>query len=521
MRRPRLDLLALAASLALLAYLFVVTTIAMSRVVDGTRYFWLDDDMMISMRYARNLAEGHGLVWNAGGEHVEGYTNFLWTIVMAGVHLAGASDAHAAVVVRAVSFALCAGSLVLTVRLLRVFVPRAPWAAPLALTGLVMCPDFVLWSVWGFETALLTFLGLLFFVRLMTRGLDGLALAALALIPLTRGDGLYLFGAHALVALLVLPRARWRRTVLCCAAALVPALAHLVFRRVYYGDWLPNTYYLKVHQVDHLRARGWLYARAFLVDHAVLLALACGAAIAVLRTDRRASVVLVMTGSVLAYVVNTGGDMFNWFRFFAHVMPLLFVFATVGAVRVARGRVAGLTWAVVLLFVSVPLVSPLRRLLGPDTNGDPEKQLRVAIAVKKNALPTSTVAVFCAGVVPYFARLPAVDLLGKSDRTIARMRPYPGAMIGHGKVDPEHTLALDPDLVVTCNTGVTAALAATPGATSIDPMVAILGSPSFRSRYLPYPVTDPFLVQQTAIYTHSGSPEEPRRHWPPASPALP
>lgn len=31
--------------------------------IDGVRYFWLDDDQMISMRYARNLAEGHGLVW--------------------------------------------------------------------------------------------------------------------------------------------------------------------------------------------------------------------------------------------------------------------------------------------------------------------------------------------------------------------------------------------------------------------------------------------------------------------------
>ena len=41
---------------------------------------------MISMRYGRNLAEGYGLVWNPG-ERVEGYTNFLWTVIMAGVHV--------------------------------------------------------------------------------------------------------------------------------------------------------------------------------------------------------------------------------------------------------------------------------------------------------------------------------------------------------------------------------------------------------------------------------------------------
>ena len=53
----------------------------------GTRYFVLFDDAMISMRYAKNLAEGHGLVWNPGGTPVEGYTNPLWVVFMAFFHL--------------------------------------------------------------------------------------------------------------------------------------------------------------------------------------------------------------------------------------------------------------------------------------------------------------------------------------------------------------------------------------------------------------------------------------------------
>ena len=50
-------------------------------------YFTLFDDAMISMRYARNLSESHGLLWNAGQAPVEGYTNFLWTLWMACLHL--------------------------------------------------------------------------------------------------------------------------------------------------------------------------------------------------------------------------------------------------------------------------------------------------------------------------------------------------------------------------------------------------------------------------------------------------
>lgn len=55
---------------------------------DGRAGFTLFDDAMISMRYARNLAEGHGLVWNVG-ERVEGYTKPLW---MAAIHACGVGD---------------------------------------------------------------------------------------------------------------------------------------------------------------------------------------------------------------------------------------------------------------------------------------------------------------------------------------------------------------------------------------------------------------------------------------------
>ncbi len=44
---------------------------------------WTTDDAFISFRYARNLVEGHGLVFNPG-EYVEGYTNPLWTLWIAG-----------------------------------------------------------------------------------------------------------------------------------------------------------------------------------------------------------------------------------------------------------------------------------------------------------------------------------------------------------------------------------------------------------------------------------------------------
>lgn len=57
-----------------------------SFVVEGKRYSCLFDDAMIAMRLADNWASGHGLVWNKG-RPVEGYTTFLWTMVVSLCHL--------------------------------------------------------------------------------------------------------------------------------------------------------------------------------------------------------------------------------------------------------------------------------------------------------------------------------------------------------------------------------------------------------------------------------------------------
>ncbi len=48
----------------------------------------LQDDAYISFRYAKNAALGHGLVYNPG-EPVEGYTNFLWTVLFVPVEMMG------------------------------------------------------------------------------------------------------------------------------------------------------------------------------------------------------------------------------------------------------------------------------------------------------------------------------------------------------------------------------------------------------------------------------------------------
>lgn len=501
------DRAAVATGVAVLAWIFYHQLLAASRVIDGKRYFVLDDDMMVSMRYARNLAEGNGLVWNPG-DRVEGYTNFLWTLVMAGVHVLPIDDAHTAVAVMVVAFALLAATLHLSVRLLRVFAPQPLLAGPLLVLALVTCIDVVHWTAWGFETSLLGFLELVFLVCLLEQRRMPAGWVALALVPLVRSDSVHLFAADAVLALLLTtPRRRAAVRIGLCA---VPFALHLVFRRAYYGDWLPNTYYLKLQFLDDRFERGLSYTGNFLLQYAVVLTVAAVAAIAVLRTDRRGWTFFVVLGTSLTYVVTAGGDMLLNYRFLAHVMPLVFVFAVVGVVKAASGTAGPVLVGVVFLVAGAPLSA----LTTPGNNGDPREQLQLAVLVKKNAHPDSSIAVIAAGIVPYFTRLEAVDVLGKSDRYIARLRPFPGSKIGHGKIDPGHSLSKDPDLVVSY-VSLAAVRSLPPGSRSTNYVGTFLGSSAFQSRYLPQPIAEAFLLEHTAVFTYRGSREDSGRRWVP------
>lgn len=509
-----LDGLWLACAAVLLAWVFLRQTYMQSRVIDGVRWFWLDDDMMISMRYARNLAEGGGLVWTAGYEHVEGYSNFLWTMVMAGVHLFRPPTHLAALPVRAIAYVLTVASFALSVRLLRIFVPRGIIAPFVMLAGMLMCQDIVLWSVWGFENALLGFLLLVFLVRLFEKGDSFGAYFALALVPLTRADGIYLLLANGLVAM-VLSKDH-RRTILWLVLALLPFAGHMAFRHSYYGDWLPNTYFLKVYGLTDKHQRGFEYAKNFTTVYGVLITISITAGLSVARRDRRGLAVAILIGANLAYVVMVGSDMFMGFRFFSHLMPVMFAFAGAGVDLLGRGLVGRIAIAAVIVTVSVPpLPKPFARLLVMDTNGDQQKQIQVAAMINKNALPTSSMAVLCAGIVPYMTRRPALDMLGKSDKHIARLMPFPGSMSGHGKVDADYMVARRPDFIVTCNAGVVFTRNLSPNMSTNDPQVRFLSTPSFRETYMPFAVDDDngLLHNANGIWTHAKSPEAARLHW--------
>ena len=126
----------------------------MSDDMFGKRYYLLFDDAMISMRYAKNFADGHGFVWNPGGERVEGYSNFLWTIYMSIPHFTGTDLSKTALFVQLSGLLFMILAVILTYKSAYIL-SKDYFVAVLAAVMLGLYHSLVFWFLSGMETSVL------------------------------------------------------------------------------------------------------------------------------------------------------------------------------------------------------------------------------------------------------------------------------------------------------------------------------------------------------------------------------
>jgi hypothetical protein len=315
--------------------------------VDGRLAFSLFDDAMISMRYARNLAHGQGLRWNAGAAPVEGYTNLLWTLWMALLQLLPLPQRLVSLPVSLTSAALLCGNL----WLVRGLVVGAGGRAPSAVYAVVfsaVCYPLIFWSLRGLEVGLLAFLidaAILLAwhaedaPRLRQQWPLALVLSAMVLV---RDDAL----VPACVVLGFLATDARTRTAfkVSSIAVLGALLGHLFFRLAYYGAPLPNTYYLKLVGIP-LQARLWRGLVTALRTSAAELLLPLvlmGFAVVTRPRHRRLWLLVAVVLGQLGLTLFVGGDAWEAWgqpdRFLSIALPAVTVGAVLGAEVLLAGR---------------------------------------------------------------------------------------------------------------------------------------------------------------------------------------
>ncbi|MEN8161330.1 MAG: hypothetical protein ABFS41_14770 [Myxococcota bacterium] len=424
------------------------------------------DDSFISLRYAARLIEGHGLTWT-DGERVEGYSNFLWVIAIAAAGLAGNDLVVTARVLGVACTVAMLGAYfwVHRGRGLRVGVGATSLASLLvALSGSVAAH-----AIGGLEQPLLSALvvwGLVLSIRLLDEDSPNVGKIALpgilfGLAAVTRPDAPLIIAAICLA--FVFARGVTRESVrvavwlACISGAFY--LGQLAFRLDYYGEWVPNTAHGKISwNVDRF-ASGWRYVSEAALPVAGLLSVAFGAGVLGSFRDRRLRGQLLVVAAPIAlwcaYIVMIGGDHVPQRR---HLSVAIGMTGLAAALAVGwlldafPGRVRGMTVVAGALIVATALAAVHSR----DRQRAKRNQWfwtgkevgRFLAEAFEDERPL--VAVDAAGALPFYSRLPSLDMLGLTDRHIAKNPPKTlgEGMLAHELGDGRYVLDREPDLVV-------------------------------------------------------------------------
>jgi hypothetical protein len=420
--------------------------------------YLLIDDAFISFRYSDNLVRGHGLRWNPGEQPVEGYTNFLWVMLMAlGLEFGITPELFSSVL------GIICGIGVLAL----VFsYGRSQWGALHPLTWvplIVMCcsRSFTAWCSGGLASMCFTLLGFGAVTAYLSESeaqkrwpLASAGLLAAA--TLCRPEGALfalVLGALFLVEIL---RARrcWVSLAVWAATYWIVAGAHLAWRISYYGDWVPNTFHVKVNGVWTEQA--YKYFTLFSDCYRIVWFLPLLVFAIVFHRTHRNAVFMAVLVSYLGYLTLVGGDAFE-FRLLVVIFPYFYLLLMDGidglySVLCKGHRLAGVAIGglVVIALAVATLLGSDRRPVDRDVYGvsslrglrhywqqrsAESKELRRYI--DEGVLPNEFVcAVRGAGVVPYYTRWETVDTLGLSDRYVARLPLEQRGRIAHERRAP-------------------------------------------------------------------------------------
>ncbi len=409
---------------------------------------WVAEDAWISLRYARHLVAGHGLVFNVG-ERVEGYTNFLWTVLLA-VGLFVGAPPRALVI--ALGLASTAAAMVALGAVWRRVVPRDA-VVPVALLAAGVNYSYAAFATSGLEGSLLgALLAAAFAVAPLDRSpgeSDPLRSAALAglltvLAVMTRPDAALALGVLG-VALALDASHRSRRAAVLGAFVAPLVLLYVPYfalRWRYYGLPLPNTFYAKSGDVAAW-SQGYAYVaqfagRYFLAPMALVLV--ARAVVGLVRRERPTARVAALTAYVVVhtlYVMRVGGDFMEG-RFLVTVLPmyLLLVEASLRTLPLPRELVWSAFGAVV--FVSganlgrLPAGSIVNGL-SDERSWEPmfEQWQREGAALGRHLPPGTVIATDSVGAFGYAAGLPIIDTLGLTDAVVARTPRAADRRAGH------------------------------------------------------------------------------------------
>jgi hypothetical protein len=304
---------------------------------------WVSDDSFITFRYVKNFIDGNGIVYNVG-ERVEGYTHFLWLLILSAASFIGFDPVTASMWIGIACFAAL---LIIYLRISQKEQPsKIGYYLPLTAILLALHYDMLVWATGGLETSLYTLLiSTAFFTWFYADLSEEKTVVSvgciLLLTSLTRPDGA-LFTIVA-VMLLAIKGTKEKQpisqTLKIVAILLLPSIVigipYLLWKYNYYGDIFPTTFYAKSGDQNYF-GQGFFYIFLFFKVYFSLAIALIGLGIwYLMKRPRSNDTTKTTTGSptitaivavavyFIIYIAKVGGD-FMFARFIIPVLPLIY-----------------------------------------------------------------------------------------------------------------------------------------------------------------------------------------------------
>lgn len=440
-----------------LVLFIVLCALAVGSLLYKSTQIWIftADDAFITFRYSANLVHGIGPTYNNDLPRAEGYTSFLWMIIIAIPHLFNQG---------VVSFAKLAGivSTLGTMALILVFTVKASAtekrisriAGGLVVLFYALLPETAVHTVSGMETAIycLTLITMVYLAYLgisgSQRALDWLPAAGLV-------NGLIRPEANLLVVVILLTaafkttdkRRFWLRSLY---FYLIPGAVYFLWRYLYYGVLFPLPFYIKTEGEG---LSGGEYVLSFLIF--ILTNLALYAGLGLMTKRRIMGLILPVVLADLAFFLFVSPIMGYDFRFLYPLLAVILVLAGAGLALILE-KTAGLFQEVRKSWLAVSWVSLLVLFLFswnnlPRTSAIFTHKLDYANGLLDNHIEIGKtlaqinvedqnplLVVTDAGAIPYYSGWETIDAGGLNDPNIAV-----GLVDAH-----DYIFSSDPDVMV-------------------------------------------------------------------------
>lgn len=406
---------------------------------------FIQDDALISFRYAENFVSGKGLVYN-DGEKVEGYTNFLWVMIESfffTLNLPIITSVHL------LSILFFIISLMLVYLLTDKLIENSLFSF-FTLLLLGANPSFLAYATGGLETQLQALLVLItflvynkiyqskqveykyyfilsvVFIFILLNRLDSVILIflisiSLVLLHFFKKEGEALKKLFLLYLLPILVIGYW-----------------LLWKKNYYGDILPNTFYVKAISSDmsFLIFRGFFFVGlfgvlSFLLPMTYILFFNRKAFFYKKKNISYLGTKTIMICYVLLhvlYIIKVGGG-FMEFRYFIQITPIIYII--ISTFMTFNMKRKAIYVGFLLLFVN-PIIGKIlmpNYIFGVESIENLSNHLYkenedwVAIGKKLNTFTdidnSVVIGVNPAGAIPFYSKLESIDMLGLNDKWVA------------------------------------------------------------------------------------------------------